>query len=160
MIGFGRKSKTNVEGCASGLQYSIWILVKNLILRLLRLRLQPASFPTGLWLIQPSSLQTIGSWGMHWVMHGHFSAPGPCYCSLWRRIYSYLFESIFERAYLFVSIRIYTYLFVSIRIYFGCVSIFIDTRIYSYLFWGGSYLFVSIRIYFSKNRYCVSIFEC
>ena len=84
---------------------------------------------------------------MHWVMHCHFSAHGLCYCSLWRRIYSYLFVSIFQRAYLFVSVRIYTYLFVSIHIYFRCLFIFIDTRIYSYLFWGVriySYLSVSI----------------
>ena len=134
---FGKKNHIEFEGCASGLQYSIWILVKNLILRLLRLHLQPPSVPTGLWLIQPSSIQTIGLCGMRWVMHRHFSAPGPCYYSLWRRIYSYLFFSVRIYSYLFVSIRIYSYLF-WVRIYFYR---------YSYLFVSILGGFVSIRIY-------------
>ena len=37
---FCNKSNTDFEGCAGGLQYSIWILVQHLISRLLRLRLQ------------------------------------------------------------------------------------------------------------------------
>ena len=38
---FCNKSNTDFEGCAGGLQYSIWILIQHLTLRLLRLRLQP-----------------------------------------------------------------------------------------------------------------------
>ena len=38
---FCNKSNADFEGCAGGLQYSTWILIQHLILRLLRLRLHP-----------------------------------------------------------------------------------------------------------------------
>ena len=46
-----------LKAALAAFQYSCWILVEHIILRLFRLRLQPPNVPAGLWLIQPSSIQ-------------------------------------------------------------------------------------------------------